>query len=148
MKLTGLLPLGLMVLLSACIPVYQPSNPPSNAAPTTSYIAALSGANVNPANSSAASGGVLATLDEAAKTITVRGSYIGLTATAAHLHGPAAKTANAGVVVPLTASNGALTGNATLTDAQIADLKAGLWYANVHTQAFPAGEIRGQLDKQ
>ena len=29
--------------------------------------------------------------------------------------------------------------------AQAADLLAGLWYINIHTAAFPGGEIRGQV---
>jgi hypothetical protein len=36
-------------------------------------------------------------------------------------------------------------GTATLDDGQIADLKAGKWYFNIHTAANPGGEIRGQL---
>ena len=36
-------------------------------------------------------------------------------------------------------------GEATLTDAQAADLLAGRWYVNVHTRAHPGGEIRGQV---
>ena len=35
--------------------------------------------------------------------------------------------------------------NSVLTDAQIARLKAGGFYINVHTTLNPAGEIRGQL---
>ncbi|MFL6285583.1 MAG: Calx-beta domain-containing protein, partial [Pyrinomonadaceae bacterium] len=33
----------------------------------------------------------------------------------------------------------------TLTQQQVSDLKAGLFYVNVHSQNFPAGEIRGQF---
>jgi hypothetical protein len=33
----------------------------------------------------------------------------------------------------------------TLTDAQMNDLEAGKWYANVHTEANKGGEIRGQM---
>jgi hypothetical protein len=36
-------------------------------------------------------------------------------------------------------------GSATLTDAQIAQLEAGKWYVNIHTDANKGGEIRGQL---
>ena len=32
-----------------------------------------------------------------------------------------------------------------LTGPQQADLIAGLWYINIHSQAFPGGEIRGQV---
>ena len=69
-------------------------------------------------------------------------------ATAAHFHGPAAAGANAGVVVPAAAPLASpIKGEATLTDAQAADLAAGRWYFNVHTAANPPGEIRGQVMK-
>ncbi|MGQ0676601.1 MAG: CHRD domain-containing protein [Rhodospirillales bacterium] len=38
-------------------------------------------------------------------------------------------------------------GSATLTDAQLKDLMAGMWYVNVHTQKNAPGEIRGQVMK-
>lgn len=78
-------------------------------------------------------------------------TYGGLTgpATAAHLHGPAMPGQNAGVVVPFTVTAtpmpAPVSGSATLTDAQAADLMAGKWYANVHTMQNPNGEIRGQV---
>jgi len=75
--------------------------------------------------------------------------YAGLSgpATAAHIHGPADQTANAGVVIPLVqgAPSSPMTGSATLTEAQAADMMAGKWYVNVHTQANAGGEIRGQI---
>jgi hypothetical protein len=56
---------------------------------------------------------------------------------------------NAGVVVPLSGSLASpIKGTATLTAAQVADLKAGKWYVNVHTAANPGGEIRGQVNVQ
>ena len=75
-------------------------------------------------------------------------SYTGLSgpATAAHFHGPAAVGANAGVALawpqPITSP---MEGRATLTSAQAADLLAGRWYANIHTAAYPGGEVRGQM---
>jgi len=48
--------------------------------------------------------------------------------------------------VPFT---GALTspivGQATLTPAQVDQVKQGLWYVNLHTAANPGGELRGQV---
>ena len=52
---------------------------------------------------------------------------------------------NAPPVVPFKDPASPFSGQATLTDAQIADLKNGLWYVNVHTAAHPGGEIRGQV---
>ncbi len=40
-----------------------------------------------------------------------------------------------------------VSGQATLTDAQAADLLAGRWYINLHTAANPGGEIRGQVTR-
>ena len=96
------------------------------------------------------SGTLQASYDPASKKLTYTVNYKDLTgpATAAHFHGPADAKTNAGVVVPV---NGAVTspikGEATLTDAQAADLQAGKWYFNVHTAANKGGEIRGQVMK-
>jgi hypothetical protein len=65
--------------------------------------------------------------------------------TAAHIHGPAAPGANAPVVIPAAATPSPITGGATLTDGQAADLTAGLYYFNIHTAANPGGEMRGQM---
>lgn len=112
------------------------------------YSAVLAGSAEVPANDSAGTGTVSATFDTDTKTLNWTIDYSGLTgdATAAHFHGPAAPDANAPPVVPI---DGALTspisGSATLTDQQAADLAAGMWYFNVHTAQYPDGEIRGQL---
>lgn len=101
-----------------------------------------------PGVTSAGKGTATATLDTATKTLTWTVDYSGLSgpATGAHIHGPAAPGANAGVVVPFTGNLASpIKGSATLTDAQIADLEAGKWYVNIHTEANKPGEIRGQL---
>lgn len=113
--------------------------------------ASLDGKSEVPANDSKGSGSVTATYDTATKKLTWKGSYSGLSgpATAAHFHtGEAGK--NGGVAVPIFAGAAAKTpfeGEATLTDAQAADLLAGKLYANIHTEANKAGEIRGQVTK-
>jgi hypothetical protein len=111
--------------------------------------ATLSGAQEVPPTTAAGKGQADLSLDTATKTLTWKVTMSGLTgdATAAHIHGPAAPGANAGVVVNL-APNGMknpLEGSAVLTDAQIADLMAGKDYVNVHTAANKAGELRGQI---
>lgn len=87
------------------------------------------------------------TLDPATKALTYTVQYEGLSgaAAAAHIHGPAEPGANAGVVVPFASAASPITGTATLTDAQVAELRAGKYYVNVHTAANRGGEIRGQI---
>src|ERR1700756_190065 len=101
-----------------------------------------------PGITSSGKGTATATLDTATKTLTWDVNYSGLSgpATAAHIHGPADPGANAPIVVPFTGNlTSPIKGSATLTDAQIAQLEAGKWYVNVHTEANKPGEIRGQL---
>ena len=119
----------------------------ASAAETTTFSATLSGAAEVPANTAVGTGSLEATLDKDTNTLTWKMTYVGLTgpATGAHFHGPAMPGANAGVVVPFASAVSPLEGKATLTAAQVADLMAGKWYANVHTAANPGGEIRGQL---
>jgi hypothetical protein len=123
---------------------------PQAFAQAVSYKANLTAAAQVPPNDSKGTGTLTASYDPASKKLTYTVNYKDLTgpATAAHFHGPADAKANAGIVVPV---NGALTspikGEATLTDAQLADLAAGKWYFNVHTAANKGGEIRGQVMK-
>ena len=114
---------------------------------TTSFGATLSGAAEVPANSSAGSGSLTATLDKGTNVLRWKLTYSGLTgpASAGHFHGPAMAGANAGVAVPFASAASPIEGQATLTPAQISDLVAGKWYANIQTAANPGGEIRGQV---
>ncbi|WP_158932777.1 CHRD domain-containing protein [Acidisphaera sp. S103] len=112
------------------------------------FTASLDGKTEVPPTKSTGYGDLLATLDTSTKTLNYTLTFGGLTgpATAAHFHGPAAPGANAGVAVAIgKAPTSPVSGKATLTDPQIADLEAGKWYVNVHTAANPGGEIRGQV---
>ncbi|HYC66192.1 MAG TPA: CHRD domain-containing protein [Reyranellaceae bacterium] len=114
------------------------------------FKAELKGASEVPPVDSKGSGTLEATYDTATKKLTYTVTYSGLSGppTMAHFHGPAAPTANAGIVLPATGPLASpIKGEATLTDAQAADLQAGRWYFNIHTDAHKPGEIRGQVVK-
>jgi plastocyanin len=77
-------------------------------------------------------------------------TFSGLTsnATAAHIHNAAAGS-NGPILIPFTGGAGATSGiwfiSGTLTTPQLAALRAGLLYANIHSENFPSGEIRAQI---
>jgi hypothetical protein len=118
-------------------------------AETVTMKASLAAATEVPPNDSTGTGTVTVTFDTATKKLSWEGTYSGLSgpATAGHFHGPAEPGKNAGVAVPITASSSPFQGSADLTEAQAADLMAGKWYVNIHTEAHKGGEIRGQVAK-
>lgn len=133
---------GLAVVLMAGCGMMTPQ---SNVVTLTTQ---LRGANEVPPVPGNASGQVDAVLDRNTGVFKWQLSYAGLSgpATAGHFHGPAMVGANAGVSLPFTGTvSSPMSGQATLTAAQMADLLAGKWYANIHTARYPGGEIRGQM---
>jgi hypothetical protein len=123
---------------------------PAAFAQTQTLKATLTAKSQVPPNASTGTGTLAGTYDPATKKLVWTVTYTGLSGppTAAHFHGPAAAGANAGVVVPQKDGLASpMKGEATLTDAQAADLAAGMWYFNIHTDANKGGEIRGQVTK-
>jgi hypothetical protein len=116
-------------------------------AETMTFTAELKGSNEVPPTDSAATGTAEVTVDTDSKKLswTVTSSGLSGDPAAAHFHGPAVVGANAGPVVDISAS--IAKGTADITDAQLAELQTGKWYLNIHTQKFPDGEIRGQVEK-
>ncbi len=115
--------------------------------------ATLDGLQEVPPNASPGIGTGIMSYDDVTNQLNWNITFSGLLAgtTASHFHGPAAPGVAAGVqvTIPLGASLGAtsgtLIGMATLTATQETQLLSDLWYINIHTSAFPGGEIRGQV---
>ncbi len=122
----------------------------SGYAQTVKFQAKLDAAQEVPTNDSKGKGTADLTYDTSSKNLTWTITFDGLTgpATVAHFHGPAEPGKSAGVALPIGQKpTSPVKGNAMLTEAQAADLMAGRWYVNVHTEANKSGEIRGQVTK-
>lgn len=91
------------------------------------------------------------TYDKATGEFTFMLNWTGLTGPPVmmHFHGPAAPGVDAGVKIGITGftenATGSVNGTVTVEEGDRADLLAGKWYVNIHTEAYPPGEIRGQV---
>ncbi len=102
--------------------------------------------------SSPATGTGMVVLDPSTNNFTASFHVTGLssTATAAHIHSPAATGSSASPLVTMTetpSGSGTFTATGTLTAPQLSDLRAGNMYFNVHTMNNSGGEIRGQIGR-
>ena len=84
--------------------------------------------------------------------LTVTGTFEGLksNATIAHIHQGTATGVRGDKVLDLTVShamNGSLSGAFDLTPEQVASLKKGKWYVQIHSEKAPAGNLWGWLLK-
>lgn len=114
--------------------------------PSLLFTATLNGAQETPPNNSTATGQatLLLSPDEKSGRVSVTFNSLSSTQTDAHIHGPAAPGVAAPPIFPLPL--GQISDfQITLTPSQVQDLKNGLFYVNVHSSNFPAGEIRGQF---
>ena len=126
----------------------------------TMYVAHMSGANEAPAVQTGATGTATFTLTGRMLSYTVTVNGLSGNAAASHIHVGAAGT-NGGIVYPFTAasvqagqvasgtvdlSQPVSNGTTSISgDSLLTLLNGGVLYTNVHTQANPAGEIRGQI---
>src|ERR1051326_4143521 len=139
-----LLPLTLACLVSAAL---------GSASAQSLFVAEMDGDQTVPPAATLGNGNLALTLNAAETSISVSGDFFLLSgnATNVHIHGPALPGANGAVIFTLgftpTNTTGAFITNQTfnVSSLQRDQLKAGLWYVDVHTTAFPSGEIRGQI---
>jgi hypothetical protein len=145
MKITTRL-LAVFTLLFAISSCDNDDDIPPN--PNVTFKATLTGAQEVPANASTATGDATLTFNTATKIFTVTVTHTIASPTNGHIH-KAAVGVSGGVIFPFSSFTSPISYTSAALDAtQEADLNAGLYYVNIHTAAFPNGEIRGQLIKQ
>ncbi|HET9746441.1 MAG TPA: CHRD domain-containing protein [Chitinophagaceae bacterium] len=113
----------------------------------------MTGAQETPPVTTSATGSIDANYNRLSRTLSYKISFSGLSgnATAAHIHGLGEAGVTAGVVQTFVgfpaATSGTYSGTLLVDGVKIKeeDILAGRYYANIHTAARPAGEIRGQL---
>src|SRR5438874_5735971 len=112
----------------------------------------LSGAQEVPANSSTGTATLTGTYNDSTNVLKYTVTFSGLSSntTAAHFHSPGPPGISAPVVVPAAGfptgvTSGTYTDSIVLTSGAEDTLKMGLWYFNIHTTNFPAGELRAQI---
>jgi len=87
-------------------------------------------------------------LDPSTWILTGNVNFWGFTATAAHIHGPGLPGVNSPVIFPLLTTTATTIPSFTsspLTLQEVMALHNGEYYVNIHSTAYPNGEIRGQL---
>jgi hypothetical protein len=123
---------ALLAGCSALLPVDDKSH-------LLTFTTQMRGGNQVPPVATSGNGQVDAMLNTQTKVLRWRLTYTSLSGPprAGHFHGPAAIGVNAGVALPFSGLvSSPMDGSATLTAAQVADLTAGRWYANIHTVAI------------
>lgn len=129
--------LGLLLVVGACSPALTP----------TTFEVVLTGAQEVPPTGSTATG--TANVTVAGNRMAIDGAWEGfdIVDPGAHVHGPAPAGANAGILFALVYDNQTRTfeGTFTLDQEQMSYFLENELYINLHSAAFPSGEIRGQI---
>ena len=131
-----LTPLLFLGVLAGCMP--------GTTAPTTMEVILAGEHEVPPVTTSAFGS---ANVSAAGTALAVDGAFGGFVATAAYVHGPAGVGETAGPIFTLVVDNANthFEGTFTMTAEQVQWFQDGLMYINLHSDANPSGEIRGQI---
>ena len=136
--------------LASALSIFTACSKKEDATPTnttTNLVAFINGAQQVPANNSAATGTFEGTYTSSNKQLTYTVTYQGPTPSIAHIHLGAPGVSGA-VAIPFANLTSPITGTVTLADDQAAQLLNNGMYVNMHSTAFPNGEICGDIKKK
>lgn len=143
------LPRGTALALLACILAAAAGSGLARAQAGEQFAGRLSRMPVDRVTAPAISGGGGARATLAGSELTIVATFAGMSspATAAHVHrAPAAQPGPVAFTLDVPAAeSGRIEAAVNLTDAQIAVLRDGRYYLQIHTENNPGGELRGWL---
>ena len=143
---TKFLALAVFFILSVVVSCSNDDDPTPN--PNVTFKASLNGASESTPNASTAIGTSTLTFNTTTKIFTITVTHNVAAPTNGHIHKGAIGVSGS-PVFPFDSFTSPITYTSiALDESQEADLNAGLYYVNIHSVAFPGGEIRGQLIKQ
>ena len=140
--------LGLAIVLTGLFSCSKSDSTPA-ADPTTTFKATLTGAAEVPANGSTATGNATLVFNTNTKVFTITVNHSIATPSNGHIH-QGAVGVSGGVIFPFASpwTSPIVYTSPALDATQEGVLNSNGYYVNIHTAAFPGGEIRGQLIKQ
>jgi len=117
--------------------------------PNVVFMATINGTSEVPSNASTATGTATLTYNKDTKIFNIIVNFSGITASSSHIHKEAPGVSGSVVFAFPSPVTSPINYTSVALDAtQEADLLANMYYVNIHSTTFPAGEIRGQLIKQ
>lgn len=145
---TKFITFAVFLLLSGIVSCSSDDDDTPNQNQNVTFKAALSGASESPSNASTATGTATLTFNTTTKIFTIIVTHTISAPTNGHIHKGAIGVSGS-PVFPFDSFASPINYTSIALDvSQEADLNAELYYVNIHTAAFPGGEIRGQLIKQ
>lgn len=139
--------IGSVAILIGC---YE-NTPAANTAPIPpapiQLAATLNGQQEKPTSTtSTATGTFTGTIDRTSRVLSYTLTYAGITPTAGHLHRITNADGTGPVTIPFASLTNPIIGTtAPLAQSRVDSMVAGQFYANLHTPAYPNGEIRGDI---
>ena len=145
--------LHLLILIAAITISSACNKDDDNPGNIVQFSATLDQAQETPPTGVSATGSCTATYDTATNQLTYTLTWTGLTGAPTAMHFHKADIGVPGdVEIPIndfpTTTSGTFSSSATVDQNDENDLLENKFYVNIHTAAYPAGEIRGQLIKQ